>query len=419
MEGTQGLVVVILMVALAPIVTAGASKWVRVPTVVVEILLGVLVGPDVLAWIEENGPMVSGLSEFGLVMLMFLAGYEIDVPRIKGAPLRAAVGGWAVSLVLGLGAGLLMSLVVEGATMTGVAIGLTLTTTALGTFLPIIRDAGLLPTPLGARIMAIGTVGEFAPIVAIALLLSGRHPGATIAALAIFAVLAAATVWLAVKPNPRWLDLVMERTLHSSGQLAIRIAMLLMVALVWFADELELDNLLGAFTAGVALRLSLADTPGALVEMISAKLDAIAFGFFVPIFFVMSGVRFDLAALLDDPKLIALIPVMLLLFLAVRGGPTYVLAGRGDLAGRRRELALFASTALPLIVVITNIAVENEYMQGGTAAALVGAGMLSVLLFPLLALRLAGEDAKGPRPEGFDGPEEPPGEDEDEVLRDR
>ncbi|WTW94649.1 cation:proton antiporter [Streptomycetaceae bacterium NBC_01309] len=419
MEGTKGLVVVILMVALAPIATAGASRWVRVPTVVVEILLGVLAGPDVLAWIDEDGPVVGGLSEFGLVMLMFLAGYEIDVPRIKGRPLRGAAGGWAVSLVLGLGAGLLMSLVVDGATMTGVAIGLTLTTTALGTFLPIIRDAGLLPTPLGAQIMAIGTVGEFAPIVAIALLLSGRHPGATIASLAIFAVLAAATVLLAVRPNPEWLDLVVARTLHSSGQLAVRLAMLLMVVLVWFADELELDNLLGAFTAGVALRLSLAHTPGALVEVISAKLDGIGFGFFVPIFFVMSGVRFDLDALLDDPKLIALIPVMLLLFLVVRGLPTYVLAGRGDLADRRRELALFASTALPLIVVITNIAIENEYMTGGTAAALVGAGMLSVLLFPQLALRTAGGDAAGRRPEGFDDPGEPPGDDEEEVLRDR
>lgn len=419
MAGTGNLVVVIVMVALAPIATAGVSRWVRVPTVVVEIVLGVLAGPDVLAWIDQDSPLVGGLSEFGLVMLMFLAGYEIDVPRIKGRPLRGAAIGWAASLALGLGAGMLMTTVVGGATMTGIAIGLTLTTTALGTFLPIIRDAGLLPTPLGARIMAIGTVGEFAPIVAIALLLSGRHPGATLLALAIFAVLAAATVWLAVKPNPRWLDLIVVRTLHSSGQLAIRLAMLLMVALVWFADELELDNLLGAFTAGVAVRLSLMHTPGALVETISAKLDGIGFGFFVPVFFVMSGVGFDLDALFDDPKLIALIPVMLVLFLVVRGVPTYVLAGRGDLAGRRRELALFASTGLPLIVVITNIAIENEYMKSGTAAALVGAGILSVLVFPQLALRTAGDDAKGPRPKGFDDRDEPPGDDEAEVLRDR
>ncbi|MCF2530568.1 cation:proton antiporter [Yinghuangia soli] len=416
MSDTADLVVVVVLVALAPMATAACARWIPVPTVVVEILLGVLAGPALLGWIGRNGDIVNDLSEFGLVMLMFLAGYEIDVPRIKGRPLTSAAVGWGASLVLGLGAGLLMTVAVGGETMAGVAIGLALTTTALGTILPIVRDAGLLPTPLGANIMAIGTVGEFAPIVAIALLLSGRHPGATVAALAVFAILAAVALLLAVRPNPRWLDRLVVKTLHSSGQLAVRLAMVIMVLLVWFADELELDNLMGAFTAGLVLRLSLWHAPGDLVETISAKLDGIGFGFFIPIFFVMSGVKFDLDALLDKPGLLALIPLFLVLFLLVRGLPTFVLAGRGEVAGRRRELALFASTALPLVVVITNIAVENGYLSSGKAAALVGAGMISVMAFPQLALRTAG-DATGTRAEEFDG--EPPGENEDEVLKDR
>lgn len=409
------LAVVALLAALAPLVTAACAPVLRVPTVVVEILLGVLAGPAVFAWIAKDDQLLAGLSDFGLVLLMFLAGYEIDVPRIKGRPLRSALIGWFVSVALGLGAGLAVAATTDGDTMTGVAIGLALTTTALGTILPIVRDAGLLPTPMGAHIMAIGTVGEFAPIVAIALLLTGRHPGATLLALAVFAVLAAFAVWLAVKPNPRWLDNLVARTLHSSGQLAVRLAMLIMVLLVWFASELQLDNLMGAFTAGLVLRLALRDTPAALVEMISAKLDAIGFGFFIPIFFVMSGVGFDLDALLDSPGLFVLIPVFMLLFVLVRGVPTFLLASRGELASRRGELALFSATVLPLVVVITNIAAENGWLKSGTAAAMVGAGMLSVLVFPQLAMRGAG-DTTGPRPEAF---EETDGGEEDEVLRDR
>ncbi|NUS56551.1 MAG: cation:proton antiporter [Streptomycetaceae bacterium] len=414
---TTDLVVVVALLALAPIARAGLERWrVRVPLVVVEIVFGILAGPAVFGWVAPDGQPLAALSDFGLVMLMFLAGFEIDVPRIKGAPLRSAVAVWFVSLGLGLAAGLAMTLPFHDPSTTGISVGLALTTTALGTFLPIIRDAGLLPTPLGAQVMAIGTVGEFAPIVAIALLLSGRHPGATVAALAIFAVLAAVCVWLAVKPNPRWLDRLVVKTLHSSGQLAIRLAMLVMVLLVWFADRLELDNLIGAFTAGLVLRLALADAPGRLVETVSAKLDAIAFGFLVPIFFVMSGVKFDLDALLHDPGLLARIPVFLLLFLAVRGLPTFISARRGELAPESRELALFASTALPLIVVITTIAVENDYLLSGSAAAMVGAGMFSVLIFPQLALGRQ-EAAPGTgegRPESEDA-----GGLEDEILRDR
>lgn len=416
MSSTTSLLVVIALAALAPVVTAGVGRWLRVPTVVLEILLGVLAGPAVFDWVAADAQPVSDVSDFGLVMLMFLAGYEVDVPRIKGTPLRGAVVTWFMSLGLGLAAGLAMTLPFHTRSITGVAIGLALTTTALGTILPIVRDAGLLPKPIGAHIMAIGTVGEFAPIVAIALLLSGRHPGATIAALAIFAVLAAATVWLAVRPNPRWLDQLVAKTLHSSGQLAIRLAMLVMVLLVWFADELELDNLIGAFTAGLALRLALSRTPADQVEAISAKLDAIGFGFFIPAFFVMSGVRFDLDALLDDPALLVLIPVFLLLFLVVRGVPTYFSVRNGELGAQKRELALFSATALPLVVVITNIAVENEYLKSGDAAAMVGAGMLSVLLFPLLALRGAGQS---PEPPSLHGVEPSAGDTEGEVLKDR
>ncbi|MDI2127514.1 cation:proton antiporter [Yinghuangia seranimata] len=414
MSSIESLVVVVVMVALAPIVTAGLGRWVRVPTVVVEILLGVLAGPAVFAWLTTDDQLTTELSNFGLVMLMFLAGYEVDVPRIKGDPLRGATVGWFASLALGLGAGMAVGYP-AGGTMTALSVGLALTTTALGTILPIVRDSGILPTRMGGQIMAIGTVGEFAPIVAIALLLSGRHPGATVVALAVFAVLAGACLWLAVKPNPRWLDRLVVRTLHSSGQLAVRLALLLTILLVWFADELELDNLLGAFTAGLAMRLSLNDAPRDLVETISAKLDAIGFGLFVPVFFVMSGVRFDLQALLDRPVLFGFIPLFLVLFLVVRGVPTYLLTRRGAVAPYAKELALFASTGLPLVVVITNIAVDNGYLKSSSAAVLVGAGMLSVLVFPQLALR-----GRTSRPEDFGAADDlPPGDDEEQVLKGR
>ncbi|MGC0414648.1 cation:proton antiporter [Embleya sp. AB8] len=375
--------IVLTLAFVAPLAADLLGRLLPVPTVVLELLLGVLAGPSVLSWVHET-TVLTFTANFGLAFLMFLAGFEIDLARLSGRPLRRATLGWALSLPVGLLVGLL--LVWSGSTVSRLVVGLALTTTALGTLLPILRDAGALPTRFGAQVMAIGTLGEFGPIVAVSLLLSGRNAGASAVALACFAAVTVVVLAFARRPLPAPLDRVVRATLHSSGQLAIRLGVLVLAVLVWAADELGLDALLGAFAAGLIIRLLLSDMPAEARETVAGKLDAIGFGMFIPVFFVVSGVRFDGRALFADLGTVALLPLFLVLFLLVRGVPTY-LVERGAPAAVRLGLALFGSAGLPLIVVITGIGVAEGELKASTAAAMVGAGMVSVLVFPLLGLR--------------------------------
>ncbi|MFF3003854.1 cation:proton antiporter [Kitasatospora sp. NPDC057940] len=378
----------------APLLADRLLRWIAVPTVVFEILLGVLIGPDVLNWAHVD-ELVNALSQFGLAMLMFLAGYEIDFAKLRGGPLKRAGTAWLVSLVVALGVGAL----VNRDPLNGAFAGLALTTTALGTILPILRDSGELPTPFGSLVIATGAVGEFGPIIAIAILLSGNSPVRTAVILGAFAVITAVAVLGARRPRPAWATRLIERTLRTSGQFAVRAVILVLAVMVAAAIWLDLDMLLGAFTAGIVSRLLLSDIRRAEEEVIEAKLESIGFGFLVPVFFVVSGMNFDLAALLDDPGTILLVPVFLLLLLAVRGLPAGLLAPAGLGRRDRTALGLYGATALPLVVVITTIEVDDGHLPSSTAAALVGAGMLSVLVFPLVAQRVRGGSVRPPAPE--------------------
>ena len=378
---------------LAPVL-ADLLRRFRIPGVVIEIGLGILIGPQVLNWARTND-VVDAFASLGLSFLMFLAGYEIDLVRIKGRPLTKAVSGFGVSLVL---AGLFSFVMVStGFALNTLVIGLALTTTALGTLLPMVRDADVLNTPFGSYILAIGTVGEFGPIVMIALLLTGDNPFGSAVLLVVFVVVAVAAALLATRPQPPRIVRLLQSNLHSSSQLPVRVSVLLIIVLVWVASALGLDVLLGAFASGVVVRLFSAGPDG---EIVREKLDAIGFGFLVPIFFIVSGMNFDIDALTDSTSTLLRVPLFLGLFLVVRGVPALLLYRKQLDWAQRLPLALFSATALPLIVVITSIGVDSGRMRPANAAALVGAGMLSVLIYPLIGfalLRRAGVVA-GPLP---------------------
>ncbi|GAA1969255.1 cation:proton antiporter [Kitasatospora viridis] len=369
----------------APLLADRVQRWLAVPSLVFELALGVLIGPDVLGWARTGG-LSEVFSQFGLAMLMFMAGYEVEFVRLRGTPLRRALTAWGVSVALALGIGAL----VNHSALTGVFTGLVLTTTALGTVLPIIRDSGELPTPFGSLVMATGAVGEFGPIIAVALLLSGDSPGRAAVVLLVFGVMAGVALAYARLHRPPWMIRLIRATLRTSGQFAVRGLILVLAAMVAAAVWLDLDMLLGAFTAGIVANLMLSDVSEPTAEVIDAKLEGIGFGFLVPVFFVYSGITFDLKSLLNDPGTLLLVPLFLLLLAAVRGGPAGLLAPPGLSRRDRTALGLYAATALPLIVVITTIEEQDGHLKSSTAAALVGAGMLSVLLFPLLAGRLRG-----------------------------
>ena len=361
----------------APLLVRGIGRWVAVPLVVFEIVLGLLLGPAVLGWIVPDD-FTALLADFGIAMLFFLAGNEIDFRAIRGRPLNRAAIGWIMSLAAGIGIAALVAPHLSAA----IFIGIALSSTALGTIMPVLRDSGDLRTPFGIAVIALGAIGEFGPLLAISLFLSGRSTVLAAATLVGFIVVAGIAIWLAAHGIGKRLHRVITATLHTSGQFAVRFVIFILLSLVALSVVLDLDMLLGAFTAGVLFRLLLSGAPARDAQIVEWKLEAVGYGFLVPVFFINTGVMFDLAALLADSATLLLLPVCLVLFIVVRGLPSLLAAPSGS---SRRDLA---ATALPIIVAVTAIGVDQGDLTSGTAAALVGAGMLSVLLFPLIALTL-------------------------------
>ncbi len=378
------LVLIGLAAVLAPIVAEWLRRFIAIPEVVIQILFGILLGPYVLDIAHPNN-IVTALSDFGLTYLMFLAGTELDLSTMRQGHLGRAAGSWGTSLVLALGVGALLH--ATGLVLDHTVVALCLTTTALGTLLPILRDNGVLRTPVGPSVLSVGAIGEFGPIVAVAVLLTNRDARVTFLLLALFVAVAVTAALLATQAHPPRFIALMRKHLYSTAQLPVRISVLLVVLLVYLAEELSLDVLLGAFAAGVVVRLFIKGEDSA---PITSKLEAIGFGFLIPIFFIDSGIKFDLHALIHMPKVLLLVPMFTVILLFTRSLPTWAFF-RGALTKvEARSLAILSATGLPIIVVITSLGVSEHRMKPQNAAALVAAGMLSVLIYPLIGLRWLG-----------------------------
>jgi Kef-type K+ transport system membrane component KefB len=380
------LTVIALAAVLAPVIAALCRRWVPVPGVVLELVLGVVIGPQVLDLARPSGLLVD-FSGMGLALLMFLAGYELELAAVRGAPLRLAASSWGLSV--GLAALVAAALFATGHDHgNSVVTALALTTTALSTLLPIIRDAGILGTDFGRYVFAVGTIGEFGPIVLIAVLLSGKSPIWTLLVLTIFSLLATVSLVAARRPWGRHVVETLRQGLHASSQLPIRASMLLVVTFALAATQLGLDVLLGTFAAGVIVRTTVTgreDTDEA--RLLKGKLEAIGFGFLIPVFFVVSGMRLRLDLFVQHPSSLLAIPVYLALMLAVRGAPMLLVYRRVFGSAERISLAMLAATGLPLIIVVTTIGADAGYLSAQNAAALVTAGVITVLILPALAVR--------------------------------
>lgn len=379
---SMSLVLIAFLAIAAPLAARFLDRVVKVPIVVFEIVLGILLGPSVLGWIQSTD-FTDTLADFGLAMLFFVAGNEIDFAVIRGRPAARATGGWLLSLAAGVGAGFLLAPDAASAMIIGVA----LCSTALGALLPILRDAGESRSVLGIAVTALGAAGEFGPLIAISLFFSGRQLGPATAVLLGFVVLTGLAIFLASRARHTLLHSQVTRTLHTSGQFAVRSIMFILTVLVVLSMVLGLDMLLGAFAAGVLWKVAIARAPKQDRTVIEAKIDAVAFGFLVPVFFIDTGIDFELHALTDAPAALALVPLFLLLLLVIRGVPSLLAAPPRTSAATKRAVMLFGATGLPIIVAVTSIGRDEGLITSGIASALVGAGMLSVLIFPLLALR--------------------------------
>ena len=381
----EDFLVVVCVAAIAGTVAAVlGGRGVLIPTVVIEVLLGVVIGPQVLGL--ETSEFLEFFSNLGLGLLFFFAGYEIDVRRIAGDPLRLAAVGWAVSLALAYTIGGVLA--ATGVVLSLLFTGSALATTAIGTLIPILSDTGQLRSRFGTYLLAGGAVGEFGPILLLTLFLSAQSTLHNAIILVAFVALAVGVAVLAVRSSGQTVPLL-ERTIEKSSQLAVRWIVVLVFALAALAAELGLDLLLGGFAAGVITRQVL---KGREVPTFDARLTAVAFGVFVPFFFVFSGMELDVDALFSSLGSVAKLLLFFVLFLVVRGVPALVLY-RGVLDRRQRiSLAFFFSTQLPLVLAITTLAQEGGHMRSSTAASLVGAAVLSTLFFPILGLRFSRDD---------------------------
>jgi Kef-type K+ transport system membrane component KefB len=371
---------IVVVAAVAAVTVAAVPKRFAPPVVVVELMLGIAIGPELLG-LAHTDEFIDFFSNLGLGMLFFFAGYEIDFERIKGRPIKLGALGWLLSVALAYGIG--GALAAAGVVVSFLYTGSAMATTAIGTLIPILRDNGELKTRFGTYLLAAGGAGEFGPILLVTLVLSTTNPlheaVILLGFIALALILAVGSIRYAWRGWP-----ALERTFESSSQLAVRVTVVLVFGLVLLAGKLGLDILLGGFVAGMIVRLAL---KGQELDIFESKLTAVGFGFFVPFFFVTSGIEFDLAAL-GSLGAIGKLVLFFLLFLVVRGAPAFLLY-RGVLGMRdRAALAFYSATELPLVVAITTIATTEGHMKTSTAAGLVGAAMLSTLIYPFVGMAL-------------------------------
>jgi Kef-type K+ transport system membrane component KefB len=379
------LLVIVAIAAAVPVILG----FIRIQIAEVVLLLagGVIFGPEVLGWIQVNDS-IDLLAEVGLGMLFFLAGMELERHAVQGRSGKLAAIGWLVSLCLAL----VISLTLDamGLFDDGLAVAIALVSTALGTLLPIMRDSGLLSTKFGTYFMGAGAWGELGPIIAISVLLGSQSSFLALITLGIFGVIAVALAILPGRIQSDRLERIIERGHTSSSQTAVRLTVLLMIALLALADVLGFDVVLGAFIAGIIVRRYLSPKSEHLVQ---SKVETIAFGLMVPLFFVVSGARLDIIAIIENPLMML---GFFALILAVRGVPQFFVYRHAlpDVRERAR-LSLYIATALPIIVAVTSLQVEAGLMDSQEAAALVGAGALTVVVVPLLAQRLGRPSGTG------------------------
>jgi Kef-type K+ transport system membrane component KefB len=374
-------VVLVLLASTLGALVSRLTTQIVLPTVVVEIVFGILIGPQVLDIAHVNA-YVTVFSNMGLAFLFFFAGIEVVEERVARRALRLGTIGWLLSLTIALALGL--ALQEAGLDAEWWLLAVALCTTALGTLVPILSDAGLLSLPFGSAVLGTGVAGEFWPIIFISVFLTSVYGAlAEVLLLAAFGtvVMLAATAVLRARP-PRIVR-VLQETVHTSGQTAVRASILLLATLVLIASDAGFEFVLGAFAAGLVVGLALESPEGKIVRL---RLEGIGFGFVIPIYFVVTGMNFDLDGLFSGTGL-SLAALFLVLFLVIRG--TSALLWLGELDSRDLVgLALCGATGLPLIAAIVGIGEERGAISDVVGASLIGAGMISVLVYPLVATRL-------------------------------
>jgi Kef-type K+ transport system membrane component KefB len=395
MPAFDNLLIVVAVAFAAPLLL-GFFPGMKLPSVVLEIIAGIVIGPSVLGIVQDD-EAVSVIALLGLAFLLFLAGLEIDFSRLRGPVLRVT----AIAFVVSFGIALLVALVLKatGLIETPLLIAIILCATSLGVLIPVLKDAGEISSTFGQLIVAAGTIADFGAVILLSIFFSGEGGVGSTLLLIGSLVLLAVVVLIAVKTAERssLLRQDLVRLQDTTAQIRVRGAVVLLVGFAAIADSLGLESILGAFIAGAILSLLDKDEQMTHPEF-RRKLEAVGFGLFIPVFFVTSGVNYDLDALLSSASNVLMVPIFLAALVAARGLPA--LMYRRMLDGRKTAIAgLMQATSLPFIVAAVAIGEDLDLVTAAEGAALIGAGLLSVLLFPVIGLGLlkgSGEKPKKP-----------------------
>lgn len=396
-----GLLIVAVIALAAPLLVNLAPRA-RIPADAVAIVAGIVVGPSALGWVSVDIP-IGVLALLGLAFLLFLAGAELDLDRLRGPLLRLAGAGFAVSVLIGVLAGL--ALHAAGYVSSPFLLAIALSATSLGLVVPILKDAGQLERDLGQLVVAAASVADFGAILLLSFFFSSSSSGPAVklvllAGLVLLVVAVAAA--LSRVGKSMGISALLTRLQDTTAEIRVRIAIVLLVAFVAVAQRIGLEAILGAFLAGAILAAT--DREAMTHPHFRAKLEAIGYGFLVPVFFVASGIRFDLQALTSNPSAFLRVPLFLLALLVVRGLPAGLYLRR--VGGRAAVAAgLLQATSLPFLVTAVQIGLSTGTVSAATGAALVFAGLLSVVLFPVGALMLLSrQPSASPLPDGPDRP---------------
>jgi Kef-type K+ transport system membrane component KefB len=392
-QGLQSLLAVFVVAAVTPLIAA-ALPGPRIPQVVFFLLGGIVIGPHALGVADTAS--VQLVADGGLGFLFLLAGYELNPVLLRQRPGRLAITGWVISVALSLAA--VAGFEAAGFIRDYVPVALALTSTALGTLLPILHDNNMLGGDFGRYVFAAGAVGELFPIVAIALFLTQGSHFAALASVAAVGLLALALGTVPFIARSERLQTIIREGQNATGQIMLRWSVVLLFLLLVIAARFGQDVVLGAMLAGMVLR-GWTRRMGIDVRGLEEKFDAVGYGIFIPVFFVSSGMSLDIGGIVHNP---ARVIAFFLLLLVIRGLPSLLVYRKVLPLRQRVEMTFITATALPLLVALAEIGLRDGKMLPSNAAALVGAGVLSVLVFPAVATALA---RKGSVPDAPEAPE--------------
>jgi len=389
------LLIVVVVAFVAPLVL-GFFPRLRLPAIVLEIVLGIVIGPSGLGWVQVDLP-IQILALIGLAFLLFLAGLEIDVERLRGRVLRLTALAFVISFAIGIVVGLVLH--AGGFIKSPLFIAIVLVSTSLGVIVPVLKDSGNISSDFGQLVIAAASIADFGAIILLSLFFSGKGSTDIAGKLILLAIFGALVVVIGVViaglERFRGISGVLQRLQDTTAQIRVRGAFVLLIGFVALAENVGLEVILGAFAAGALLSLIDRDRQMTHPEF-RVKLEAAGFGIFIPVFFVTTGLHFNLDALFASAGTIAHIPLFLLALLLVRGLPALVY---GRLLGRQKAIVagILQATSLPFIVAAAQIGMDIGVVSEANGAALIAAGLLSVIIFPALGLTLLRRGERGPQ----------------------